>query len=297
MRWFALGVDYEMAGKDLIDSVKLSGKICAALGGTPPEGFNYELFLDDKGQKISKSKGNGLTIDEWLRYASPESLSLFMYREPKSAKRLYFDVIPRNVDDYQQFLDGLSRQDAKQQLAQSGLAHPFRQAAEGRHAGHVPAAADAGVVVECGERRNAVGLHRPLSSGRDAADPSEARCDGRLRHQLLPRLRGADEKIPRADRGRARRAAGSARCAVELPAGSSAEEIQNVVYEIGRREPFLDQVKKGKDGRPGVSLDWFNMLYQVLLGQEKGPRFGSFVAVYGVANAVAMIDGALARSA
>ena len=117
MRWFALGVDYEMAGKDLIDSVKLSGKICAALGGTPPEGFNYELFLDDKGQKISKSKGNGLTIDEWLRYASPESLSLFMYREPKSAKRLYFDVIPRNVDDYQQFLDGFPRQDAKQQLA------------------------------------------------------------------------------------------------------------------------------------------------------------------------------------
>ena len=95
MRWVALGVDYEMAGKDLIDSVKLSGEICRALGGTPPEGFNYELFLDEKGQKISKSKGNGLTIDEWLRYASPESLSLFMYREPKAAKRLYFDVIPR----------------------------------------------------------------------------------------------------------------------------------------------------------------------------------------------------------
>ena len=90
MRWVALGVDYEMAGKDLIDSVKLSGEICRALGGTPPEGFNYELFLDEKGQKISKSKGNGLTIDEWLRYASPESLSLFMYREPKAAKRLLF---------------------------------------------------------------------------------------------------------------------------------------------------------------------------------------------------------------
>ena len=106
MRWVALGIDYEMAGKDLIDSVKLSGEICRALGGTPPEGFNYELFLDEKGQKISKSKGNGLTIDEWLRYASPESLSLFMYREPKAAKRLYFDVIPRHVDEYQQFLDG-----------------------------------------------------------------------------------------------------------------------------------------------------------------------------------------------
>src|SRR6201997_3664117 len=117
MRWVALGIDYEMAGKDLIDSVKLSGEICRALGGTPPEGFNYELFLDEKGQKISKSKGNGLTIEEWLRYASPESLSLFMYREPKAAKRLYFDVIPRNVDDYQQFLDGYARQDARQRLA------------------------------------------------------------------------------------------------------------------------------------------------------------------------------------
>src|SRR5689334_14256787 len=117
MRWVALGIDYEMAGKDLIDSVKLSGEIARALGGTPPEGFNYELFLDEKGQKISKSKGNGLTIEEWLRYASPESLSLFMYREPKAAKRLYFDVIPRNVDEYFQFLDGYARQDGKQRLS------------------------------------------------------------------------------------------------------------------------------------------------------------------------------------
>src|ERR1700740_2045080 len=105
-----------MSGKGLIDSVKLAGKICAALGGTPPEGFNYELFLDEQGQKISKSKGNGLTIDEWLRYASPESLSLFMYREPKAAKRLYFDVIPRHVDDYLQFLDAYPRQAAKERL-------------------------------------------------------------------------------------------------------------------------------------------------------------------------------------
>src|ERR1700732_1494247 len=117
MRWVALGIDYEMAGKDLIDSVKLSGEICRALGGTPPESFIFELFLDEQGQKISKSKGNGLTIDEWLRYASPDSLSLYMYREPKAAKRLYFDMIPRNVDDYQQFLEGFPRQDGRQQLA------------------------------------------------------------------------------------------------------------------------------------------------------------------------------------
>src|SRR5205807_9709797 len=105
-----------MAGKDLIDSVKLSGEICRALGGTPPEGFTYELFLDENGQKISKSKGNGLTIEEWLRYASPESLSLFMYRVQKAAKRLYYDVIRRHVDDYLQFLEAYPGQGDKEQL-------------------------------------------------------------------------------------------------------------------------------------------------------------------------------------
>src|ERR1700692_288380 len=116
MRWYALKVDYEMAGKDLIDSVRLSSRVARVLGADPPAGFNSELFLDENGQKISKSKGNGLTIDEWLRYASPESLSLFMYREPKAAKRLYFDVIPRHVDEYLQFLDAYPRQGAKEQL-------------------------------------------------------------------------------------------------------------------------------------------------------------------------------------
>src|ERR1700730_17829203 len=117
MRWVALGIDYEMAGKDLIDSVKLSGEICRALGRAPPESFIYELFLDEQGQKISKSKGNGLTIDEWLRYAGTESLALYMYRQPKAAKRLYFDVIPRQVDEYQQLLDAYRRQDLKQRLS------------------------------------------------------------------------------------------------------------------------------------------------------------------------------------
>src|SRR6201990_3356466 len=116
MRWVALGVDYEMAGKDLIDSVKLSGEICRTLGGTPPDGFNYELFLDENGQKISKSKGNGLTIEEWLTYASPESLSLFMFQKPTAAKRLHFDVIPRTVDDYLGFLDAYPRQEWKERL-------------------------------------------------------------------------------------------------------------------------------------------------------------------------------------
>ncbi|MGB6087680.1 lysine--tRNA ligase, partial [Parvibaculum sp.] len=116
MRWAALGVDYEMAGKDLIDSVKLASRICRALGKAPPEGFNYELFLDEEGKKISKSKGNGLSIEDWLRYASPESLQYFMFQSPRAGKRLYFDVIPRNVDEYLSALAAFPAQDARERL-------------------------------------------------------------------------------------------------------------------------------------------------------------------------------------
>lgn len=297
MRWYALGVDYEMAGKDLIDSVKLSGKICQALGGRPPEGFNYELFLDDKGQKISKSKGNGLTIEEWLRYASPESLSLFMYREPKAAKRLYFDVIPRNVDDYTQFLEAYAKQDVKQRLA-----NPVWHI----HSGSPPPA-DMPLtfqllltLVSSSNAENAETLWGFIGRYRPGVTPQT--------HPKLNDMVGyaihyfRDFVLPtkrfRSPTEAERAALSDLRDALsQLPEGASAEDIQNAVYEIGRREPFLDHKKSGKDGRPGVSLEWFNMLYQVLLGQEKGPRFGTFVAAYGIANAVAMIDGALARSA
>ena len=299
MRWFALGVDYEMAGKDLIDSVKLSGKICAALGGTPPEGFNYELFLDEKGQKISKSKGNGLTIDEWLRYASPESLSLFMYREPKAAKRLYFDVIPRHVDEYQQYLDGYQRQDGKQRLA-----NPVWHI----HSGSPPKIdmpitfAMLLTLVSSSNAENAdtlwgfIGRYRPgvTPQTHPHLDALVSYAIHYYRDFVLP------TKTFREPSEVERAALNDLRDALaQLPAHANAEEIQDVVYEIGRREPFLDKSGKGKtkDGKPGVSLEWFNMLYQVLLGQEKGPRFGSFAAVYGLQNTIAMIDGALARSA
>jgi lysyl-tRNA synthetase class 1 len=299
MRWLALGVDYEMAGKDLIDSVKLSGEICRALGGTPPEGFNYELFLDEKGQKISKSKGNGLTIDEWLRYASPESLSVFMYREPKAAKRLYFDVIPRHVDEYQQFLEAYQRQDLKQRLS-----NPVWHI----HSGHPPTA-DMPIsfsmlltLVASSNAENAetlwgfIGRYRPGVTPQ--THPKLAALVGYAIHYfrdfVLP------EKKFREPTDAERAALLDLRDALsQLPEDADAQQIQEVVYEIGRREPFLDKSGKGKtkDGKPGVSLDWFNMLYQVLLGQEKGPRFGSFVAVYGLKNTIDMIDGALARSA
>jgi lysyl-tRNA synthetase class 1 len=294
MRWVALGVDYEMAGKDLIDSVKLSGEICRALGGAPPEGFNYELFLDEKGQKISKSRGNGLTIEEWLRYASPESLSLFMYREPKAAKRLYFDVIPRTVDEYQQLLDGYERQDPRQRLS-----NPVWHI----HSGEPPKVdmpisfAMLLTLVSSSNAENADTLWGFIGRYRPGVTPQTHPKLGKLVEYAIHYFRDfvLPEKKYREPSDQERAALIDLRDALaQLPAEATAEQIQDVVYEIGRREPFLDHNKKAKDGKPGVSLDWFNLLYQVLLGQEKGPRFGSFVAVYGLQNTIDMIDGRLA---
>jgi lysyl-tRNA synthetase, class I len=298
LRWVALGVDYEMAGKDLIDSVKLSSEICRALGALPPEGFNYELFLDEHGQKISKSKGNGLTIDEWLRYASPESLSLFMYREPRAAKRLYFDVIPRQVDDYQQFLEAYQRQELKQQLA-----NPVWHI----HAGDPPPPeipvpfSMLLTLVSASNAENAETLWGFIGHYRPGVTPqTHPKLDALVGYAIqyfhdfvLPAKKFRQPSEPE------RAALLDLRDGLaQLPAAASAEEIQEVVYEVGRREPFLDRRKTNpKDGKPGVSLEWFNTLYQVLFGQEKGPRFGSFAALYGLENTIAMIDGALARSA
>ncbi len=297
MRWFALGVDYEMAGKDLIDSVKLSSEICRTLGGAPPEGFNYELFLDEDGQKISKSKGNGLTIEEWLRYASPESLSLFMYRDPKAAKRLYFDVIPRHVDEYLQFLDAFPRQGPKEQLG-NPVWH-IHTGAPPKADNPVPFAMLLSLVT-ASNAANAdtlwgfIGRYRPGVTSE--THPHLAAMVDYAINYYRDFVQPA-KKFREPDYGE-RAALIDLRDALsQLTPNAAPDAIQDVIYEVGRREPFLDQKKKGKDGKPGVSLDWFNMLYQVLLGQEKGPRFGSFVAAYGVQNTIDMIDGALARSA
>src|SRR6201993_4087294 len=240
MRWVALGVDYEMAGKDLIDSVKLSGKICSALDGTPPEGFNYELFLDEKGQKISKSKGNGLTIDEWLRYASPESLSLFMYREPKSAKRLYFDVIPRHVDEYQQFLEAYERQDRKQRLS-----NPVWHI----HSGHPPEP-DMPIsfsmlltLVASSNAENAETLWGFIGRYRPGVTPqTHPKFDALVRYAIhFFRVFVLPQKRFREPSEGERAALLDLREALaQLPADSTAEQIQQGVYEVGRREPVLD---------------------------------------------------------
>jgi lysyl-tRNA synthetase class 1 len=305
MRWLALGVDYEMAGKDLIDSVKLSGEIADALGALPPEGFNYELFLDEKGQKISKSKGNGLTIDEWLAYGTPESLALFMYNRPREAKRLHFDVIPRHVDDYLTFLEKYPQQDAKAQLA-----NPVWHI----HAGAPPGPE---LVVSGGANAPATAISFSMLLNLVAVANSEEPgvLWGFIRryapdvspetHPRLDRLVGhavryfrdfvRPAKVYRLANEAERQALGDLSEALRALEGSrDAEALQAVVYEIGRKHfPDMSGKSKSPDGRPGVSRSWFSTIYQILLGQEQGPRFGSFIALYGVAETRALIAKAL----
>ncbi|MER2250189.1 lysine--tRNA ligase [Methylorubrum podarium] len=300
MRWVALGVDYEMAGKDLIDSVKLSGQIARALGAEPPEGFNYELFLDEKGQKISKSKGNGLTIDEWLTYATPESLALFMYNKPREAKRLFFDVIPRHVDEYDNFLGRFGSQEAKHRLG-----NPVWHL----HAGDPPAVEtidEAGTTLSFGMLLNLVAV---------ANAEDEAVLWGFIRRyapnvgpETHPKLAGLvtralayyrdfvrpqkQYRAPTEEEAAALRDLSETLAAHE--GSTDPEGLQAVVYEVGRRHfPDLSGKAKSPDGRPGVSKTWFASIYNVLFGEAQGPRFGSFIALYGVAGTRALIEKAL----
>jgi lysyl-tRNA synthetase class 1 len=282
LRWVALDVDYEMAGKDLIDSVTLSSKVCRALGGTPPEGFNYELFLDDKGEKISKSKGNGLSVEEWLLYASPESLSLFMFQKPRSAKRLYFDVIPRAVDEYLQFTTAYPSQEPKQKL-DSPVWHI--------HAGHPPAVdmpITFGLLLNLVSASNAHdadvlwGFIRRLAPD---ASPKKFPVLNKLVGYALRYYADFVEpsKTFRAptDTERGALKALNAELANVQP-GASAQELQTIVYETGKTNGFAENLR-----------DWFKAIYEVLLGQSQGPRFGGFIKLYGIDETRALIDKAL----
>ena len=282
MRWAALGVDYEMAGKDLIDSVRLSGHICRILGAQQPEGFIYELFLDEKGEKISKSRGNGLTIEEWLSYASPESLALYMYQSPKKAKRLYFDVIPRAVDEYVGHLAAYPNE---------GLEAKLTNPVWHIHAGEPPKA----------ELPISFALLLNLASASNSEDkevlwgfirryaPDATAEKFPLLDQLVGyAIRYFHDFVKPAKRYRApteqERAALldlEGRLAA-LPEGASAEQIQTEVYAVGKEHGFEPL------------RDWFVALYEVLLGQAQGPRFGSFVELYGLKETRALIGRAVA---
>ncbi|MEZ5839092.1 MAG: lysine--tRNA ligase [Hyphomicrobiales bacterium] len=282
MRWAALDVDFEMFGKDHGPNAALYDRICEILGGRAPEHFIYELFLDDKGEKISKSKGNGLTIDEWLTYASPESLALFMFQKPKTAKRLYFDVIPRQVDDYYAYLDKYPEQEPE-----AGVENPVWHI----HSGNPPVdtipvsfsmllnLVSASNSEDAGVLWGFLSRYRP---GMDAANTPELdRMVGyaiRYFHDFVK-----PKKVFRAPTDTERAAlADLDACLAGLDASADGETIQNEVYAIGKDHGFANL------------RDWFQALYQVLLGQDQGPRFGSFVALYGIAETRALIEKALA---
>ena len=282
MRWVALGVDYEMSGKDLIDSVVQSSKIARILGARPPEGFNFEMFLDENGEKISKSKGNGLTIDEWLTYGPEESLAFYIYREPKRAKQLSFGIIPRAIDEYQQFLAAYPAQEWDKRLG-----NPVHHV----HAGAVPPAR---MPITFGLLLNLVGVastdDRDLlwafvkRYADDVSPESHPELDALIGHAVAyfrDFVKGSlERRAPNADEATALRDLDSRLAA--LPADADPEAIQNQVYEVGKAASFENL------------RDWFRALYETLLGASQGPRMGSFIALYGIDNSRRLIAEALA---
>ncbi len=303
MRWAALGVDYEMSGKDLIDSVTQATKICRVLGKRPPQSLSYELFNDEDGKKISKSKGNGLSMEEWLTYAAPESMQYFMYQKPKTAKRLYFDVIPKAVDEYHQQLRAYADQDAAQRLANpvfhihghnvpaSDMVVPFsmllnvasvssaetKEAMWGFIQKYAPDAspdthpnldAAAGFAVRYYHDfvKPAKTFRAPSDQERAAlADLASALADKDVALAAIARKNadmGSDAALPEANY-------------------SDADFLQSIVFAIGKNHGF-DPLR-----------DWFKAIYEVLLGASQGPRFGGFIALYGVEETVVLIEQGL----
>ena len=280
-RWVALEVDYEMAGKDHIDGIIQSGKIARVLGGRPPEGFNYELFLDENGEKISKTKGNGVTIEQWLTYAPPESLSFYIYREPKKAKQLSFAVIPKAVDEYQQFLSAYPGQPWKERLG-----NPVHHI----HAGEVPPArvpltfalllnlAGVALTEDKALLWSFVQRYAPETSSE-----SHPELDALIGHAAVYFRDFVKATLKR--RAPTQMEAAALRDLdtqlEQLPPDAAGEAIQNLVFEVGKAHPF-----------PSLR-DWFKTLYETLLGTSQGPRMGSFIALYGIENTRGLIAEAL----
>ena len=286
-RWAALGVDYEMAGKDLIDSVKVSSQICRVLGGTPPAGFNYELFLDEQNQKISKSKGNGLSLEQWERYGAPESLVYYLFQSPRSSKRLYFDVIPKAADEYLQQLEAYNRPPAEGSNSARMLDNPVWSV----HGGHPPAKGSPvsfSLLLNLVSAANASDrsilwgfIQAYLPGATPQSEPMLDRLVDYAIHYYEDFVRPAKRFRAPDETERAALADLAVRLKA-LPAGcKDAELIQNEVYAVG------------KDAGFEPLRAWFTALYEVLLGQSQGPRFGSFAAIFGLDRTIALIERAL----
>ena len=282
MRWAALGVDFEMFGKDHQTNAPIYDRICEILGGKAPEHYVYELFLDSEGQKISKSKGNGLTIDEWLTYASNDSLGLYMFQKPRTAKRLHFDVIPRAVDEYYSFVSGYQEQDIAARL-ENPVFHV--------HFGDVPnpdVPLSFALLLNLVSTANAEDttvlwgfISRYLKGSSAATHPEIDRLAGYAVRYFNDKVKPT--KTYRAPTDQERVALQDLADQLAPHEGSTdAEELQNLVFAVGKAHNF-EPLRA-----------WFAAIYEVLLGQSQGPRFGSFIALYGVVETRKLIEAALA---
>ena len=285
MRWHALEVDFEMYGKDLIPSAELSQQICKILGQTPPNGFYYELFLDEKGEKISKSKGNGISIEDWLKYASPESLSLYMYQNPQRAKKLYPQVIPKAVDEYLSFLEKFQEQPMKEQLG-----NPVWHI----HNGNPPKEKTIitfGVLLNLVSASNAANeevLWKFVKNFRPETDRSQHPIlEGLIKNaisyfndhvKINKKYRSANEQERKA--------------LLELneeikkmPEGLTPEEMQTIVFTVGKNYYPKEELR-----------NWFKAIYEVVFGDEQGPRMGSFICFFGKEETIDLINKSLNRN-
>ena len=278
MRWMALDVDYEMCGKDLTESVDLASKICRVMKKKPPQNLIYEMFLDEKGEKISKSIGNGISVDDWLRYASPESLSLYMFQKPKSAKKLFFDVIPKNIDEYFSHLKKFNQMELKDKYnnpiwhIHKGKPHNFKSEITFNSLLNLVS------VCNSNEKKIIWGFVNEYDSSLSSQNNPE--FDSLIQYAInyyndfvLPL-----KKYSSIDNSNRIIFTELRQLLLTIDPNSSSESIQTEIYEIGKKNNF-DNLR-----------DFFKLIYQVLLGQEQGPRLGSFIKLYGINKTIRLID-------
>ena len=279
MRWFTFDIDFEMYGKDLTESAILSNKICRALGKRPPNGFAYELFLDEKGEKISKSKGNGISIDQWLRYASPESLSLYMYQNPTRAKKLYSKIVPKAVDEYLSLIETFPKQELKEQLL-----NPVWHV----HNGNPPKEK---IVMTFSMLLNLVGssnaeskeiLWKFIQRFHKDIKPENCPILDQLTKYAINYFKDKVEpnkkyKVPNETEKKALINLGKK---LELVSqDTKPEEIQTVVYSTGKENGYEKKLR-----------EWFILIYEVLFGSEDGPRMGFFISFFGAKETIQLIN-------
>ena len=279
MRWFTFDVDFEMYGKDLTESAILSSKICRILGKHPPNGFAYELFLDEKGEKISKSKGNGISIEQWLRYASPESLAMYMYPNPKRAKKLYSEVVPKTVDEYLSYVEKYPTQEKKEQLL-----NPVWHV----HNGNPPKEK---IVMPFSMLLNLVGssnaknkdiLWKFINRFHKEIKPKDHKILDGLTNYAINYFKDKVEpkknfKKPSVDEKKALEKLINK--LKEIEKSLSPEEIQTLVYTVGK-----------ENGYQIILRDWFKLIYQVVFGEENGPRMGFFISFFGLKETIELIS-------